>query len=74
MKLTIVIVNYNVKSYLHQCLHSVERAIRGMNAEVVVVDNASTDASVEELSVLFHSPVLSHLLSLQIVSTSSTLL
>ena len=53
MKLTIVIVNYNVKSYLHQCLHSVERAIRGMNAQVVVVDNASTDGSVEELSVLF---------------------
>ena len=53
MKLTVVIVNYNVKSYLHQCLHSVERAIRGMNAEVVVVDNASTDASVEELSASF---------------------
>lgn len=53
MKLTIVIVNYNVKEYLRQCLHSVGRAISGMNAEVMVVDNASTDGSVEELSPLF---------------------
>lgn len=53
MKLTIVIVNYNVKEYLRQCLHSVERAISGMNIEVVVVDNASTDGSIEELSPLF---------------------
>jgi GT2 family glycosyltransferase len=53
MKLTVVIVNYNVKSYLCQCLHSVERAIRGLSAEVVVVDNASSDDSVAEVSRLF---------------------
>lgn len=50
MKLSVVIVNYNVKTYLSQCLHSVGRAIRGISAEVVVVDNASTDNSVEDLS------------------------
>ena len=53
MKLTIVIVNYNVKSYLCQCLHSVERAIRGLSTEVVVVDNASSDDSVAEVLRLF---------------------
>ena len=53
MKLTVVIVNYNVKAYLSQCLHSVARAIRGMSAEVIVVDNASTDGSVDELSEAF---------------------
>ena len=53
MKLTVVIVNYNVKSYLYQCLHSVERAITGMSAEIIVVDNNSTDGSVQELSALF---------------------
>lgn len=53
MKLTVVIVNYNVKAYLSQCLFSVERAIRGLSAEVIVVDNASTDGSVDELSATF---------------------
>lgn len=53
MKLTVVIVNYNVKAYLNQCLHSVQRAIRGLSAEVIVVDNASTDGSVGELSAAF---------------------
>lgn len=53
MKLTVVIVNYNVKAYLSQCLHSVSRAICGMSAEVVVVDNASSDGSVDELSAAF---------------------
>lgn len=52
-KLTIVIVNYNVKDYLCQCLTSVERAIVGIPTEVIVVDNASSDGSVEELKPLF---------------------
>lgn len=45
MKLSIVIVNYNVKYYLEQCLCSVFRAIDNISAEVMVVDNASTDQS-----------------------------
>ncbi len=49
MKLTIVIVNYNVKYYLEQCLFSVERALQGMQGEVYVVDNASSDDSVAYL-------------------------
>jgi O-antigen biosynthesis protein len=43
--LSIVIVNYNVKHFLEQCLHSVEKAIRNIDAEVFVVDNNSVDGS-----------------------------
>lgn len=45
MKLSIVIVNYNVKHYLEQCLCSVYKAVDNLQAEVLVVDNASTDGS-----------------------------
>ena len=45
MKLSVVIVNYNVKHYLEQCLCSVYRAIDNLSAEVLVVDNASADGS-----------------------------
>ncbi|CAN5382917.1 glycosyltransferase [soil metagenome] len=47
MKLSIVIVNYNVKYFLEQCLHSVLKACEGLSAEVFVVDNNSVDGSVE---------------------------
>lgn len=45
MKLSIIIVNYNVKYYLEQCLLSLESAARGLEYEIIVVDNASTDGS-----------------------------
>ncbi|MEZ4801078.1 MAG: glycosyltransferase [Flavobacteriales bacterium] len=47
MKLTIVIVNYNVQYFLEQCLLSVQNAIKGHAVEVYVVDNNSVDGSVE---------------------------
>ena len=53
MKLTVVIVNYNVRHYLEQCLRSLERALKGIEAEVYVVDNHSKDGSVEALQPLF---------------------
>lgn len=46
MKLSIIIVNYNVKHFLKQCLQSVENAVAKTNAEVFVVDNNSVDGSV----------------------------
>lgn len=49
MKLTVIIVNYNVKHYIYQCLDSVYKAIKGLDAEVYVVDNHSRDGSVEYL-------------------------
>ena len=45
MKLSIVIVNYNVKFFLEQCLRSVYNALHEINAEVYVVDNNSVDGS-----------------------------
>jgi len=47
MKLSIVIVNYNVRYFLEQCLKSVYQALEGIEAEVFVVDNNSQDSSVE---------------------------
>ena len=47
--LSVIIVNYNVKFYLEQCLDSVRRASQGLPVEVFVVDNLSTDGSVEYL-------------------------
>ena len=47
MKVTVVIVNYQVKYYLAQCLHAVLKALEGIDGEVVVVDNDSQDDSIE---------------------------
>ncbi len=46
MKLTVVIVSYNVSHYLLQCLDSLGSALRGVDSEVIVVDNHSRDDSV----------------------------
>ncbi len=45
MQLSIIIVNYNVKYFLEQCLCSVRKAIKNIEAEIFVVDNNSTDGS-----------------------------
>ncbi len=47
MVLTVVIVNYNVKFFLEQCLRSVFAATQDLEAEVYVVDNNSSDGSAE---------------------------
>lgn len=47
MKLSVIIVNYNVRAYLEQCLRTVFTALEGVDGEVFVVDNLSTDGSVE---------------------------
>ncbi len=46
MKLTVIIVNYNVQHFLEQCLHSVYKAVKNVEAEIYVVDNNSVDGSV----------------------------
>lgn len=44
-KLSIIIVNYNVKHFLDQCLKSVYRACENISHEIIVVDNVSVDGS-----------------------------
>ena len=47
MKLSVIIVSYNVRSYLEQCLQSVQKALEDIDGEVFVVDNHSDDDSVD---------------------------
>ncbi|MBL7764861.1 MAG: glycosyltransferase [Chitinophagaceae bacterium] len=47
MQLSVIIVNYNVKYFLEHCLLSVTRACANIAAEIWVVDNLSTDGSVD---------------------------
>ncbi|MFH1004595.1 MAG: glycosyltransferase family 2 protein [Bacteroidota bacterium] len=47
MKISVIIVNYNVEHFLEQCLHSVYKAIKNIPAEIFVADNNSVDGSVE---------------------------
>lgn len=53
MKLSIVIVNYNVEFFLEQCLYSVRRSLQGIDGEVFVVDNNSVDGSLKMLAKKF---------------------
>ena len=55
LQLSVIIVNYNVKFFLEQCLHSVVKATHGLLAEIFVVDNASADGSLEYLQPRFPS-------------------
>lgn len=49
MKISVVIVSWNAKSYLLKCLDSVLRQSPPDQLEVIVVDNASTDGSPEAI-------------------------
>lgn len=53
MKLSIIIVNYNVEHFLEQCLISVVKATESLAAEIFVVDNSSVDGSIEMINAKF---------------------
>lgn len=53
MKLSIVILNYNVRYFLELCLKSVQAAINTIDAEIIVVDNNSEDDSCNMVKQLF---------------------
>ncbi|MES2380018.1 MAG: glycosyltransferase [Bacteroidota bacterium] len=58
MKLSIVIVNYNVKYFLEQAIHSVKKACVGIDSEILVVDNHSVDGSCEMIKRKFANDVI----------------
>jgi GT2 family glycosyltransferase len=49
MDLSIVIVSYNTKEFLEKCLESIYETTKNISFEVIVVDNASTDGTKEEV-------------------------
>lgn len=57
-KLSVIIVNYNVKYFLEQCLLSVFKAAQNVSAEVFVVDNNSVDGSCDMVSEKFPQAIL----------------
>ena len=58
MKLSIIIVNYNVRFFIEQALISVRKAVKNLNAEIFVVDNNSIDGSVEMIRNKFPEVIL----------------
>ncbi|WP_194850858.1 glycosyltransferase family 2 protein [Nonlabens antarcticus] len=50
MELSVVILNFNASVFLELCVESVLRATTNIQSEIIVVDNDSTDGSVERLS------------------------
>ena len=53
MTLSIIIVNYNVEHFLHQCLKSIEKAKQNIILEIIIVDNNSVDQSIKMLKKYF---------------------
>jgi O-antigen biosynthesis protein len=53
MQLSVIIVNYNVKYFLEQALHTVRKACNEIDSEIFVVDNHSVDGSCEMVKKLF---------------------
>lgn len=45
MQLSVIILNYNVRYFLEQCVLSVQKAIHNLDAEIIVIDNHSSDDS-----------------------------
>lgn len=58
MKLSIVIVNYNVKYFLEQCLHAAQKAAAKLSSEIIVVDNNSVDGSCQMVTEKFPEVLL----------------
>lgn len=53
MKLSIIIVSYNTKKLLADCINSIESSLQKLKYEIIVVDNCSSDGSVDLLKSQF---------------------
>ena len=61
MKLSVIIVNYNVQYFLENCLNSVYKAAKDISLEVIVVDNNSVDGSLQMMAEKFpHTKVIAN--------------
>ena len=58
MDLSIIVVSFNTKELLKQCLKSVFKQTKGINFEIIVIDNASKDRSPEMVQKEFPKVVL----------------
>ncbi len=56
--LSIVIVSYNTKDFIKECIKSIHKTIGKLKFEIIIVDNASTDGTVDEIEKLkSHIPI-----------------
>lgn len=53
MKLSVIILNYNVRYFLEQCVLSVQKALENIEAEIIVIDNNSGDDSCKMMKTQF---------------------
>ena len=53
MQLSVIILNYNVRYFLEQCVLSVQKALEGIDGEIIVIDNNSSDNSCAMIKELF---------------------
>lgn len=53
MQLSIIILNYNVRYFLETCLLSVQKAVENLDAEIIVIDNNSSDDSCQMMKTRF---------------------
>lgn len=53
MQLSVIILNYNVRYFLEQCIISVQKALQTIDGEIIVVDNHSKDDSCQMVRQLF---------------------
>ncbi|MBA7636301.1 N-acetylglucosaminyl-diphospho-decaprenol L-rhamnosyltransferase [subsurface metagenome] len=58
MDVSIIIVNWNTRDIIRDCLKSVYEQTKGISFEVIVIDNASSDGSVEMVKSEFYQVVL----------------
>lgn len=58
MQLSVIILNYNVRYFLEQCVLSVQGAIQNLDAEIIVVDNNSPDDSCQMIKERFPEVIL----------------
>jgi len=53
LDLSIIIISFNTKEYLINCINSIYNTIKNLNYEIIVVDNASADGSPEMIEATF---------------------